>query len=195
MSILKKNITAVRIAALASGNEKLFHIKDLANIWRILDVRLLRITINRYVKIGLLYQIYRGFYSLLPVEKLDTVSLGSKAIHGFCYLSTESVLFQAGYISQKIFTYTFVGEKNKKILIGNNNFLCRQLNARFLYNPEGIIQKDGILVAGIERAIADMLYFNPKYHFDREIDWGKIKSIQKKIGYPLTTKRYDSAKI
>lgn len=191
MSILKSNITAVRIAALAIRDEKLFHIKDLANIWGIFDSHLLRITINRYVKNGLLYQIYRGFYSLLPPERLDPLLLGSKAIHGLCYLSTESVLFQTGYISQKISTYTFVGKKNKKISFGNNTFLCRQLHPRFLYNPEGIVQKNGILVAGIERVISDMLYFNPKYHFDHIVDWRKIKSVQEKIGYPLTPNRYD----
>lgn len=195
MSILKRNITAIRIAALATRNERLFHIKDLANIWRILDSHLLRITINRYVRNGLLYQIYRGFYSLLPLERLNPLLLGSKAIHGFCYLSTESVLFQTGYISQKISTYTFAGEKNKKISVGNDTFLCRQLHARFLYNPDGIVQKNGILIASIERAIADMLYFNPKYHFDHIVDWKKIILIQKKIGYPLTPNRYDFTKI
>lgn len=194
MSILKRNTAARRIADLALRDEKIFHIKDLANIWNIGDPHLLRVTVNRYVKNKLLYQIYRGFYSLIPIEDQDPLLLGAKAIHQFCYLTTESILFQTGYISKKITTHTFVGEKNKSFSIGRFNFICRQLSISFLYNSEGVNQNNGILLASVERAIADMLYFNPKYHFDRPIDWKTIRSMQSKIGYPLTPKRYDFIK-
>lgn len=191
MSILKKNITALRIVTLAALDEKIFHIKDLANIWGITDPHLLRITMSRYVKNQLFHQIYRGFYSLVPIENINPLLLGAKAIHEFCYLTTESILMRTGYISKSITSYTFVGEKNKRLKIGNLSFVCRQLNAKYLYNTEGISQNNGVMEANVERAIADMLYFNPKYHFDRPVDWEKIRLIQKKIGYPLTPKRYD----
>jgi len=41
-------------------------------------------------------------------------------------------------------------------------------------------------MATLERAAADMLYFNPKYHFDvrESIDFKKVETIQKEVGYP-----------
>lgn len=201
MSTLKNNITAKRIALLASKGEVLFHVKDLANIWSIFDSNTLRVTLKRYTDSGILYRIYRGFYSLFPPPGtspfygLDPIFLGAKAIHDFCYLSTESVLYQSAYIHQKITSFTFVSEKSVKFEIGDYAFTSRQLHPRFLYQSEGVLRKEKIFVATPERAIADMLYFNPYYHFDRSPDWKKIFALQKKIGYPLTPHRYDFAKI
>lgn len=191
MSTLKNNISAKRIALLASQGEIVFHIKDLANLWSIQDANTLRVTLKRYTDQSILFRIYRGFYSLLPVLKLDPIILGSKAIHAFCYLTAETVLFQTGYIHQKIDIFTFVSEKNRKIDIGDLHFLSRQLHPKYLYNHEGILVRDGIRVATSERAIADILYLNPFYHFDRIVNWANIKKMQEKIGYPLTPLRYD----
>lgn len=194
MSILKNNVSAHRIAILAAKNEKVFHIKDLANLWRMENKRTLRITLKRYCDGGLLYRIYRGFYSLIPLIELDPVLMGAKAIHQFCYLSTETVLFAEGYISQNIEPITFVSAKSLKFTIGNCRYVSRQLHDRYLYNPEGVMTKNTIKKAGALRAIADMLYFNPRYHFDRPIDLERVKALQKAIGYPLTPDRYDASK-
>ena len=51
-------------------------------------------------------------------------------------------------------------------------------------HPEGINLHGQVYEATIERAIADMLYFNPFYHFDRPIDVKKVRAMQEKIGYP-----------
>jgi hypothetical protein len=41
------------------------------------------------------------------------------------------------------------------------------------------------MMANIERAVADLLYFNSNYYFDnkKRIDWKKVKKIQKEVGY------------
>ena len=59
------------------------------------------------------------------------------------------------------------------------------MNPKYLYNNTGIYMKDNQRIALTERAVADMLYFNPKYHFDRKdvINWEKVKEIKKEIGY------------
>lgn len=171
-------------------DEKVFHLKDLAVLWNINNYNTLRTTIKRYCANGLIHRIYKGFYSAVPKEKIAPVFLGMKAIHGYAYLSTESILFLEGYISRKITYFTFAGEKSRKFFIGENQFMSRQLAPDYLFNPSGLIMKDGILRADIYRAIADMLYFNPKFHFDREIEWKEIKKMQQKIGYPLTPDRY-----
>jgi len=186
MGTLKNNITAIRIVLLAKKDEKIFHTNDLANLWNMQNKNTLRVTLKRYVEDGLLYRIYRGFYSLVPIEEIDPILIGAKAIHQFCYLSTETVLRQEGYILQNIDYYTFVGSKSLKFTIGEHNFKSRQLDDKYLYNPEGVLLKSGVKIATVERAICDMLYFNPYYHFDKQIDWNKIRLMQKKIGYPLT---------
>lgn len=185
---------AHRIVLLASSNEKLFHVKDLANLWNIKNENTLYTVLKRYSQAGLLYRIYKGFYSLLPSEKLDPVLLGAKAIHQFCYLSTESVLYAEGYISQKVDPLTFVSEKSFKFKINGHSYVNRKLADKFLYQPEGIIEKNGIKFATTQRAIADMLYFNPFFHFDKKVDFQEIKKLQLKIGYPLTFNRYDFTK-
>jgi hypothetical protein len=56
----------------------------------------------------------------------------------------------------------------------------------YLNNPAGVENRNGVFVATLERAVADMLYFNPKYHIDvhEGIDFEKVKAIQKEVGYP-----------
>ena len=53
----------------------------------------------------------------------------------------------------------------------------------YLYNPAGIIDQPYYKIASAERAIADMLYFNPKYYFDAHetIDWKKSKKFKRRL--------------
>lgn len=194
MSTVKKNLTAARIALLAAKNEQIFHTDDLGNLWLIKNKNSLYTLLKRYAQSGILHRIYRGLYSLVPNYQLDPLLLGTKALHSFCYLTTESVLFRAGCISQLPQAHTFVSEKSLTFEIGEHHYKSRQLDSKFLYKPDGIIQKGAIKIATPERAVADILYFNPYYHFDKRIDWRAVKKLQQKIGYPLTPHRYDSSK-
>lgn len=190
MSTLKKNISAKRMALLGKKGEIIFHIDDLANLWGVTNRNTLRVTLSRYVEDGLLYRIYRGFYSTLPPAELDPLLLGAKAIHRFCYVSTETVLWEEGFISQTPYVFTFVSDSSRNFKIGSYRFKSRKLHNRYLFQPIGVEIRNGIRWATPERAIVDMLYFNPLFHFDRPIPWGKIKMIQANIGYPLTLNRY-----
>src|SRR3990167_8961323 len=107
MSTLKDNISARRMVLLGQKAEQIFHIDDLANLWNIQNKNTLRVTIKRYVDSGLLHRIYRGFYSIHQLTELDPVELGAKALHTFCYLSTETILWREGYISQVPHAYTY----------------------------------------------------------------------------------------
>jgi len=100
-------------------------------------------------------------------------------------ISTESVLAQAGVITQTVYAYTFVSSLPKKTTVDSISYLFRKLKDEYLYNPAGIVNQGGFFVASTERAVADMLYFNRKYHFDvlESIDFKKVKFIQKEVGY------------
>ena len=106
-------------------------------------------------------------------------------VHKYAYLSLESVLAQAGVIYQTVHKYTFVSSVSKKITAGGVSFSYRKLKDECLNNPYGLTNQNGIFVASVERAAADMLYFDPRYHFDvpDNIDWKKVNDVQKEVNY------------
>ena len=143
-----------------------------------------------------LFRIFKGFYALVPAGEIDPLFLGVKALHEYGYVSTETVLMEAGVIAQKINWITLVSAKSKKFSAGGNDYWSRHLADKFLFNSAGIDGKDGVFFAQPERAAADLLYFNPNAYLDgaNTLDWKKVRKLQKKIGYPLTSKYYDYSK-
>ena len=190
---MPSSVQAKRIALLAKKSEQIFHLKDLGNLWNIRNPKTLRMTLKRYVDAELLYRIHRGFYSTLPLDQLDPEQVGAKALHSYCYLSTESVLYKTGYLSQRPKALTFVSAKHKNFTLHGTAYRSRQLQNTFLFSPSGIEEVNGLKTATPERAIADLLYFNPLAFFDKKVDWKRVKTMQETIGYPLTPQRYVAA--
>jgi predicted transcriptional regulator of viral defense system len=183
--MIKQSQKQNKLNLLLKSPENLFHTQDLFLLWGCNNKNTLYTTIKRYVKKGVLVRIHKGFYSKYPLDKLSLVNLGMGFLHSFSYLSTETILAQNGIISQPILYITLISDRSKKFNIKGASFICRQLADKFLFNKTGIVEKDGINCATAERAVADMLYFNPNYHFDASnlINWDKVKQIQKQIGY------------
>ena len=191
MSTEKNNVSQKRFVQLARLEEKIFHTADLANLWDIRNQNTLYTTLKRYVKSGLLFRIRKGMYSLIPLEDLDPMLLGIKTIHSYAYISTETVLFGEGIINQRPGSITIVSSHSKKFEVyNNNNYTSRQLNDRYLFNSEGVKKQGSILVASIERASADLLYFNPKVYFDSPelVNWTRVNEIQECLGYKIHTR-------
>ncbi|MDO8490124.1 MAG: hypothetical protein Q7S47_01765 [bacterium] len=182
-----------RFARLAALNEVIFHTKDLATLWHIQNKNTLYTTLKRYAARGFIHRIYPGLYAIKPFDELDPVLLGIKAIHRYTYLSTETILIRSGIIFQHIPATTYVSSIARRFSIGPHDYVCRQLSDHYLYNDCGIEFKAGILTATPERAVADMLHFNPRAYFDAptRINWGAVAEIQRLIGYTINT--YDSS--
>lgn len=175
-----------RIKELYGQPVPLFHTKDLELIWDIKKKNTLYKTIERYIKRGLLYRIYKGFYSTKPADKIDPYLLGLKALRDFGYVSCETVLFDKGIIFQPPKSITLVSSRSLSFKIRTLEYRVRKLKDEFLFNLSGIEQvREGVFVANVDRAVADMLYFNSKYYLDNRaaINWKKVKSLQRKIGY------------
>jgi hypothetical protein len=130
-----------------------------------------------------MYRLYRGLYSIKPVSELDPLLLGAQVINDYCYLSAETILVKQGIIFQQLGYYTFIGKKTKRIKIGDYKYYCRQLKDEFLYNDIGVDKTGKYNIATLERAVADILYFNPKYHFDNPdaINFKEVKRIQSAV--------------
>jgi hypothetical protein len=175
-----------RIRELIQLDRKLYHTNDLAILWGIANKNTLYKTISRYIDKSILFPVYKGLYSTVPIDLLNPIQLGRAIIHRFAYLTTESVLAGAGIISQRIYDYTFASDQSKRLTVGHWTFRYRKLKDIYLHNPSGISEQSGDFVATVERAVADLLYFNPRYHFDvREaIDFEAVRAVQKEIGYP-----------
>jgi predicted transcriptional regulator of viral defense system len=170
-----------RIDTLLKQNRKLFHTSDLALLWQIKIPNTLYTAIKRYVQRGILKRIHKGFYSTVEIEKLDPAELGIGYLHNFAYLSAESILQENGVIFQKSDYITLISNVSKKFTVDSSSFLVRKMKDEFLYQSIGLTERDGLKVATLERAVADMLYFNPHFHFDNRkiINWKRVKKIQK----------------
>ena len=184
---MKQHLRKNKLNILLKHSQNLFHTKDLALLWGIKNTNTLYTTIQRYVKKGILIRIQKGFYSKIPLDQLDPIKLGMAFLHSFCYLSVESVLIKKGIIFQSIPCITLISDRSIKFKIGNYFYVSRQMKDEFLFNEAGIIEKDSIKQATLERAIADIIYYNPNYHFDASnlIDWKKVRTIQKEVGFNL----------
>ena len=193
MSTEKLNNPSARFAKIASMGEVLFHTTDFAVLWGIHDKNTLYTTLKRYCQKGLLFRVYKGLYSIVPIEKLSPPLLGAKALHSYCYISTESILTQEGIIVQSIPYTTYVSSFSKTFQIGTQHYKSRQLDTKFLLNPLGVYENNGVLFATPTRAVADILYFSPRFYFDhaQAISWKEVKQLQEELNYPLTPNRYD----
>lgn len=174
-----------RIRELLQVDRKIYHTNDLAVLWKISNRRTLYMTISRSIARGVLYPIFKGLYATVPVERLDPLILGRAIIHRYTYLTTETVLATAGVISQTVYDYTFVADISKCVSVGPWSFRYRQLKNEYLFHPAGVEEQNGVFTATVERAAADILYFNPKYHFDVPdlLDQNKLQTIKNEIGY------------
>ena len=174
-----------RIKELNQSDRRIFHTNDLAILWGIENRHHLYVTISRYIDRGILYPVYKGLYATLPIKDLDPIELGTAIAHKYTYLSTETVLVQAGIIIQAVYDLTFITDQSKRVQVPPWSFRFRQLKDAYLYNPVGINRQNKGHVASPERAVADLLYYNPRYHFDipQLVDFDLVRSIQKEIGY------------
>lgn len=155
-----------RLDTLIKNNRKLFHTQDLALLWKISDRNTLYTTIKRYVAKGILIAIHKGLYSTLEISKLNPAELAVAIIHDYAYVSCETILARNGIIVQEVNALTLVSRKSARFKAGNISILVRKMKDDLLYNSEGIVRVGNIFEATPKRAMVDMRYYVPKYHFD-----------------------------
>lgn len=174
-----------KLNVLLKQNKKTFHSSDLALLWDITNKNTLKKTLKRFVDRGVLKRIHKGFYSTIDVFNIDLYDLGFSFINNYCYVSLETILAREGVIFQEVQYVAFVGSNSSKFNIEGVKYSSRQLKDEFLNNTAGIKKVGNHFEAELERAVADILYYNPKYHFDNEkvINKERLNEIQKEIGY------------
>lgn len=177
---------STKFAALTQSSQDIFHTQDLAVLWDVTNTNTLYTTIKRYIQRGLLFPIQKGMYASVPVEQVDPLVLGLRALHQYGYVGCEDVLHRAGVMNPVAHVITLVSNQSRQFAIGDHHYQVRKLKDKYLYNTTGIEIMNGVTQATLVRAIADQLYFNPHAHFDAPIDWDAVKEIQAAVGYPIT---------
>jgi hypothetical protein len=174
----KKNI-------LLKQDRTLFHTNDLALLWNISNKNTLYTTIKRYIKDETLVPIHKGFYSTIPLARQDPLSLGISYLHTFAYVSTETILAREGIINQSLSYISLVSSQSKTFTLNTLSYRARQMKDVFLFSDSGLIFNKKFKEASLERAVADILYFNNTYHFDNRqlVDWDKVQHIQREVGF------------
>lgn len=170
---------------LLKQDKKTFHADDLALLWGIDNQGTLNMTLKRFVDRGILIRIHKGFYSTAPVSKLNLLDLGFAYLNTYSYVSLETILAREGLIFQDIKYITFVSSKSDTFELNGVKYKSRQLKDIFLNNTAGVTKVGNHYEATVERAVADILYYNPKYYFDNKsaIDFASVTKLQKEIGY------------
>lgn len=173
-----------RMQKLIETGQKVFRSGDLARIWGITSRQNLHTTLSRYTQNNSpLYSIQKGLYSVIDPEKIEKNYLISISLPFYNYVSTESVLAQAGIITQEIPYLTLVGQRSLTGEILNNHYKVRQLKNDYLFNDLGIQLTENYLRASVERAVADLLYFNPLYYLDNKgaVNWEQVDNLLAEI--------------
>jgi hypothetical protein len=67
----------------------------------------------------------------------------------------------------------------REIVIDDQVYQYRKIKNTLLTDPAGVLNKDGIAIATMERAFLDTLYLNKDYHFDNlaPLNWDKVFEI------------------
>ncbi len=174
-----------KLKTLLAHDLRIFRTHDLAVLWDIPKRATLQKTISRYIDRDILHPIYRGLYSTVPLDKLNSYELGCAVSGPYSYVSAETVLENNGAIMQKANKITLFGKKSKEIEIGNRIFLCRYLNSKYLLNRAGIKDKTRFSIASAARALADMRHINPDFFCDNEevVNKNALNKLVKEIGY------------
>lgn len=172
-----------RIKELLRQKKPYYHTQDLAVAWGINNRNTLYKTISRYIKGGVLKPAHKGFYTTLSLDEIDPVELGVGFLHTFAYLSCESILAAGGIINQNPEGLTLVSSVSKTFNLAGRAYKVRRLSDEFLANNLGLVKKGDHFEASPERAVADLLYYNPKYFIDNKslVDWVKVKAVQKEV--------------
>ena len=144
------------ILKLNNSKKTVFSTKEFALFWKISNMNVLHVIINRYMKKGYIRKVRRGLYSLKNRE-INVFELANKMKKN-SYISFETVLAKEGVIFQwqdSIFSASPRSSKEKSVY---GKFIFRKIPEKVLYSNDGIINKNGYFIATKERAFCDKVY-------------------------------------
>ncbi|MBU4480018.1 type IV toxin-antitoxin system AbiEi family antitoxin domain-containing protein [Patescibacteria group bacterium] len=170
---------AEKVLKLTTLEKTVFTTNDLMLIWGVPNKNVLKNTVYRVVKKGLLTRISKGLYGLKNVEP-DLFEIASK-LKKNSYISFETVLSNKGVIFQYYDDLFLASNKTVSLKNKENKFVYRKLPDRILLSREGVESKNNYFIATAERAICDKIYKDGLTYFDdiSVVDKKKVFEIAK----------------
>ena len=134
-------------------------------------------SVERLVKSGLLVRLSKNVY-VLADSQID-LRLVASLLYQPSYLSLESVLYRYGVINQPPIEETLATtRRSTKMNLGGQVFWFSQIKPRLWW---GFEEKEGMMVAKLEKAVADMLYLKSRGQRRFETDEWYLKKVNKNI--------------
>ncbi|MFH1522621.1 MAG: hypothetical protein ABIE43_02265 [Patescibacteria group bacterium] len=113
-----------------------------------------RVLLNRMAKNNKLIRLQKNIY--ITKEKLINYELIAQQIDSNCYTSFETILSQAGILSQVPYAITLASTKrSKKITLGNQEISYRKIKKSLAF---GYYLENNVKTAYPEKALLDTLY-------------------------------------
>jgi len=141
------------IKKLTDFHKSYFTLSDLEKVLS-LKRESLYVTLNRFVKSGMLVRLAKNIYSLFN-EPLDIEKIANE-LYFPSYLSFEQALSQYSILSQIPYTVTFAAIRpTKKIVIANVAVEYSHIKRELFF---GYTLKNGKYIAEKEKALLDQLY-------------------------------------
>lgn len=140
-----------------------FSAREIALLLGETNTNLVKSKINYYVKRGEIIALRRGIYA--KDEEFSEYELATK-IYSPGYISFDTVLGIEGVTFQydsRIFVASYL---SRQIKVGETGIFYKKLKEEILLNPKGIVYKDGVAWATLERAFMDKIYLNKRQYFD-----------------------------
>ena len=161
------------ISAILRSSRTVFTFKDISLMWRNTDKKAVIAGINYYISTGQLHRIRRGIYA--KDKNYDKTELACR-IYTPAYVSFETVLTRAGINFQYYGQIFIASYLTREIVVDGQVYQYRKIKNTLLTDSAGVLNKDGIAIATLERAFLDTLYLNTDYHFDNlaSLTWDKV---------------------
>lgn len=162
---------------LVKSDKTVFSSEDLGKIFGIENKNYLRVVLTRLAKRRELIRIRKGIYVIsINYNKLELASKLKRP----SYISLERVLFEQSVIFQDYSnTITSVSNNSYRETIDKIEYRYFKIKDEILMNPLGIRIEKNMAIAGLERAICDVIYLSKKFYFDNlnNINKDLLKSI------------------
>ena len=135
--------------------------------------------IKYYVRKGRFKTIKRGIYFV--GKQYNKFELAQKII-ALSYISLRTALGVHGLVFQYQSTIECISLKSRNLTIGKQKISYHKIKADIFFNSLGLEQKENYVIASMERAICDSMYFYPNISLDHvpsKIDIKKLRQISK----------------
>ena len=197
----KKPTKGEYLEVLLRSPKTIFSNKDVALLWNENDNLIVADRLKRYVRVGKLIRLRRGFYA--KDKNYDPLELATR-IYTPSYISFETILTRAGINFQKYDSIFVASYVTREIKVGGQNISYIRMKDYVLSNTTGVEQNGNVAMATKERAFLDRIYISKDYHFDNlsVLDWDKVfeilpiynnKRMEKKVNAYF--KEYKKAKL